>query len=94
VYYKEGYDEREKISLTLDQALQAVKSKKRTLSIDGIYSILGLLPYGEQVKVKYEKWGHKYTKKELQKVLLDVMKVAVTNGYAEPLSWHGEGGGD
>jgi hypothetical protein len=55
VYYKEGYNEEDRISFTLTQALRAIKNRGRGVSVDGIYSILGLLPYGDKVKVKYKK---------------------------------------
>jgi len=52
------------------------------LPIDGVYSILGLLPYGEKVEVDYNLAP--------ERALLEVMKTAVENGYAEPLAWHGK----
>jgi hypothetical protein len=57
------------------------------VALDGIYSILGLLPYGEKVKVEYKENDHKYTEEELEKTLLDIMKLAVQEGfYYEPLT--------
>jgi hypothetical protein len=54
--------------------------------LDGIYSILGLLPYGEKVKVKYKENDHRYTEEELEENLLDIMKLAIQEGfYYEPL---------
>jgi len=58
--------------------LRAVKRRKRTLPIDSIYSILGLLPYGNKVRVDYSL--------SPQQALFEVMKTAVENGYAEPLA--------
>ena len=49
--------------------------------VDGIYSIIGLLTYGERIRVDYGK--------DPESVLREVMLVAVKNGYGEPLSWHG-----
>jgi hypothetical protein len=49
-----GAKENQEVSLTLGEALLAVKHRKKTASVDGIYSILGLLPYGNEVEVKYE----------------------------------------
>lgn len=92
-YFKDGYDDKDRISLTLSQALRGIKPKERTLSIDGIYSVLGLLPYGEKVKPNYKEWGYKYTQKELLEALYDIMKTAWDNGYGEALGWHGEGFG-
>jgi len=66
--------------------LRGIKERNRTLSIDGIYSILGLLPYGSKIIPKYQEVGHKYTRQELYEALLDLMKVAVENGYGEPLA--------
>jgi hypothetical protein len=34
--------------------LREVKSRGRSVSVDGIYAILGLLPYGKDVKVEYK----------------------------------------
>ncbi|CAG8531508.1 5441_t:CDS:2 [Cetraspora pellucida] len=56
----------DKISLRLYEALKAVKNRRRGTAVDGVYSILGLLPYGEKVKVEYKERGHKYTKEELK----------------------------
>lgn len=103
-------------TLSLCEALMMVRKRKRYLPIDGIYSILGLLPYGDQTIVKYkeklckhtmeeqinknicqhneeEKKDPVYSKGEVKKVLLDVMKIAVKSGYSEPLFWHGLGSG-
>jgi hypothetical protein len=93
----------------------AVKNRSSVLSVDRIYSILGLLIYGEKVKVSYKpriclncpnqkeakdctheeknKSLPVYTEDELENALFEVMKVAVENGYGEPLSWHGSGNG-
>ncbi|CAJ0629812.1 15427_t:CDS:10 [Entrophospora sp. SA101] len=60
-------------------ALRNTKERKRALPIDGIYSILGLLPYGDKVVPRYKEWGKQYDKRELEEALLDVMKVAVEN---------------
>jgi len=74
----------------LPLALEAVKNRGRNNPIDGIYSILGLLPYGDKVIPRYKELGCQYTKKELGKALLDVMKVAVrNNNYGEVLTWFG-----
>ncbi|CAI2186965.1 13382_t:CDS:2 [Funneliformis geosporum] len=41
VYYRDGYNsEQDKVELTLTQALHAIKNRKRTVALDGIYSIL------------------------------------------------------
>jgi len=90
VYYRDGYDsEKDKVEMTLIQALKEIKNRGRSIPIDGVYSILGLLPYGEQVKTQYKKFGEKYSQSELEEALYEVMKVAIKNGYAEPLAWHG-----
>lgn len=82
-YYREGYSLEDKVSLSLSEALQATKSKGRSIPTDGIYSILGLLPYGEKVGVNYSI--------SATEALSNVMKTAVENGYGEPLSWQGIG---
>jgi len=43
-----------KVNLSLGEALFAVSHRKQTVSVDGIYSILGLLPYGEKVEINYK----------------------------------------
>ncbi|CAG8692115.1 9502_t:CDS:2, partial [Ambispora gerdemannii] len=43
-----------RMEMTLNQALKAIKSRGRSIPVDGIYSILGLLPYGEWVVPKYK----------------------------------------
>jgi hypothetical protein len=86
------YNQKEKnVNMGLIQALDAVKHRKQTLALDGIYSILGLLPYGDKVKTRYKENEHKYTKEELEETLLDIMKLSVQEGfYHEPLVWIGE----
>jgi hypothetical protein len=71
------------VELRLHQALKEIKTRKRTEPVDGIYSILGLLPYGndEEIGVDY--------KKTPKQALLDVMKVATKYGQIAPFSWHG-----
>jgi len=75
--------------MTLSQALRSIKKRGRSIPVDGVYSVLGLLPYGEQVTPNYKKFGESYTKEEINQVLYEVMKLAVKNGYSEPLSWYG-----
>ena len=83
VYYRHGYNqETDKVELTLTQALYAIKNRKRTEPLDGIYSILGLLPYGKEVKVSY-------SNNTPEQALKEVMEIAIKNDYAEPLSWLG-----
>jgi hypothetical protein len=86
------YNQKEKnVNMGLIQALDAVKHRKQTVSVDGIYSILGLLPYGNKVNTRYKENEHKYTKEELEETLLDIIKLAVQEGfYYEPLVWIGE----
>lgn len=91
VYHKDGYSSEDKVSLGLSQTLRGIKERNRTLSIDGIYSVLGLLPYGEKVVPKYKKWGEEYVQEDIEQSLYEVMKIAVKNGYGEPFAWHGEG---
>ncbi|CAG8478906.1 5437_t:CDS:2 [Cetraspora pellucida] len=55
----------------------------RTIPLDGIYSIVGLLPYGDKIMVDYEK--------DPESVLREVMFIAAEHGYGEPLAWHGSG---
>jgi Heterokaryon incompatibility protein (HET) len=93
-YYKEGYSEEDGVSFSLNQALRAIKNRGRYLPIDGIYSILGLLPYGDKVEVNYKKGKdgkciREYTKEEMQKALFNVMKTALRHGRGEVLVWHG-----
>ncbi|CAG8521925.1 13959_t:CDS:2 [Ambispora leptoticha] len=54
--------------MTLSQALKEIKKRGRSVPIDGVYSILGLLPYGEHVKVDYNLAP--------EQALYDVMKIA------------------
>jgi hypothetical protein len=68
------------MSLSLNQALRSIKDRKRSLAIDGIYSILGLLPYGDNKEIKVD---YSLTPKE---ALFNIMKVALQNGYGEPLA--------
>ncbi|MCE8163463.1 MAG: HET domain-containing protein [Candidatus Moeniiplasma glomeromycotorum] len=85
VYYKGRYDSKDNVSLSLHEALRGIKKRGRKEPADGIYSILGLLPYGERIKVNYSL--------ETKQILLEVMKEAFKTGYGEYLAWHGEGVG-
>ncbi|MCE8167813.1 MAG: HET domain-containing protein [Candidatus Moeniiplasma glomeromycotorum] len=107
--YKKRYEKSPPAGLPL--ALRSIRRRKRSNPIDSIYSVLGLLEYGEQIEVKYKarfcskcpnqeetrncihdeenKRYPIYTKEELEETLLDVMKIAISNGYLEPLSWFG-----
>jgi len=81
-YYEDGYSEEDRVSFSLNQALRSIKNRGRYLPIDGVYSILGLLPYGDKVEVEYKKdkdgkCTEKYTKEELKKALFNVMKTAM-----------------
>ncbi|CAG8637399.1 10038_t:CDS:2 [Ambispora gerdemannii] len=67
----------DKAEMSLNQALYAIKSRGRSVPVDGFYSILGLVPYGDKVVPKYK--GKLCKESELEKALLDVMKVAVEN---------------
>ncbi|CAI2181107.1 16274_t:CDS:2 [Funneliformis geosporum] len=42
------------VQLTLSQALAAVAHRQQTVPVDGFYSILGLLSYGNKVKINYK----------------------------------------
>jgi len=42
------------VQLTLNQALHAVAHRHQTVPVDGLYSILGLLPYGKDVTTNYK----------------------------------------
>jgi len=106
-----GYNSEDKVTLKLFEAMNAIKNRKKVIPVDGIYSIIGLLPYGEQIKIKYkpriclrclkgeegENCKHSdenkqfpvYAKEELEEILSDVVRVAVKNNYAEPLTWFG-----
>jgi len=70
----------------LSQALDAIRNRGRGVSIDGIYSILGLLPYGDKVEVEYKSFEYKYTKEELEQALMKVMREAVETGRPDPLT--------
>ncbi|WNE40004.1 MAG: hypothetical protein GBAus27B_000071 [Mycoplasmataceae bacterium] len=86
VRYKRGYKSEDKLTFRLYEALRGIRDRKRSFAIDGIYSILGVLPY--QIKPKYlNKYPEEYLKKELSRV----MKEAAEAGYLEYLSWHGLG---
>src|SRR5213080_5010172 len=51
VYYRDGYDENDKVEMTLNQALKGIKNRGRSVPVDGIYSILGLLSYGNDERI-------------------------------------------
>ncbi|KLL04505.1 MAG: heterokaryon incompatibility protein [Mycoplasmataceae bacterium RV_VA103A] len=82
-YYNNNYNEGDRLFMNLYDAIDIVKSREKNNSLDTIYSVLGLLPYGNKVEVN---WGL-----GLQEALFNVTKTAVENGYMEPLIWHGEG---
>jgi len=69
----------------LHEVLRGIRERKRAYSIDGIYSILGLLPYGDKIKLEYRK-DNVYSLEYLQKELLRIMNEAAREGYLEYLS--------
>ncbi|WNE41589.1 MAG: hypothetical protein AM1032_000329 [Mycoplasmataceae bacterium] len=78
-YYQNGYTEEDSVSFSLNQALRTIKKRGRYLPIDGIYSVLGLLSYGNKVSIHYNKDKNgvcvqKYSKLELKKSLLSEIK--------------------
>jgi Leucine-rich repeat (LRR) protein len=88
----EGYKPWDIVFLRLNEALREMRERKRFLAIDGIYSILGLLPYGKEVKIDYlGTENHQYTKEEIRKALTDVLKTAMEHGHGDALGWHGLG---
>lgn len=96
VYYKskdgEWYDSDDKVDFGLGQILKEIKYRERGHAVDSIYALLGLLPYGEKVIAsRYKADRNEYTEYDVKGALFDVIKVAIENGYGEPLSWHGEG---
>lgn len=93
-YYDGEYNPEDTVTLTLSQALREISNRGRGIPVDGVYSILGLLPYGDKVKVEYKEkvqdGDHPiYFKEDVEKALLEVMKEAVKAGYGEPLAWFG-----
>lgn len=92
VYYEKGYSEEDIISFPLNQALRTIKNRGRSISIDGIYSVLGLLSYGDKVVPNYKKWGESYTKADLKTALFNLMLTALKEtGQNQFIAWHGTG---
>jgi len=86
VSYRNKYKSGDKLTFRLHEALRGIKDRKRSFAIDGIYSILGVLPY--RVEPRYlESYPKDYLKIELSRV----MREAAEAGYLEYLSWHGFG---
>jgi hypothetical protein len=83
--YYDNYSEKDKLFMSLHDALKAVKNREKNNALDAIYSVLGLLPYGGEVEINWNLGP--------QKALFNVMKIALRNGYGELLTWHGEGEG-
>jgi hypothetical protein len=54
VNYEHGYKTNDRLIMSLHEALRGVKGRRRGVPLDGIYSLLGLLPYGVKVKPNYE----------------------------------------
>jgi len=70
------------LTLNLGQALKEAKNRERLHSIDGIYALLGLLPYGDKVSTEeHYKGVSGYTKRGLHAALLDIIWTAKENGY-------------
>ncbi|KLL03317.1 MAG: HET domain protein [Mycoplasmataceae bacterium RV_VA103A] len=94
VYYQGGYNFEDTISLNLSQALREISNRGRGIPVDGVYSILGLLPYGNRVIPKYKEKTQEgdhpiYFKEDVENALLEIMKEAIKAGYGEPLAWFG-----
>jgi Heterokaryon incompatibility protein (HET)/Nucleoside 2-deoxyribosyltransferase like len=88
--YKEAYKPEDTLTFRLHEVLRGVRGRKKSFPIDGIYSILGLLPY--RVKPQYKGKDFNYDDQYLKNELLRVMREAADEGYLEHLSWHGPGG--
>ncbi|MCE8163458.1 MAG: HET domain-containing protein [Candidatus Moeniiplasma glomeromycotorum] len=86
-----GAKKKQGINLTLGESLLAVKHRKQTVPVDGIYSILGLLPYGDKTKINYKPFGYKYTEEELEQALMEVVKGGTINQVQSQdiFSWFG-----
>ncbi|CAI2177699.1 4818_t:CDS:10 [Funneliformis geosporum] len=67
------------VQLGLSQALSAISHRKQTVPIDGLYSILGLLPYGDKVETNYQA-------KDLNEELKKIMELAIKENEYEPIS--------
>ncbi|CAG8585665.1 25686_t:CDS:2, partial [Racocetra persica] len=85
VRYKDRYSHDDRLTFRLHEALRGIKERRRGVPLDGIYSILGLLPYGNKVEPKYKPRG----KEDAEEALIEVMKAAVNSGCCEPLAWYG-----
>jgi len=85
-----GSKQADTINLGLSSALESIKHRQQTVPLDGVYSILGLLPYGDKVKPKYKKFGESYSKKELEQALQELMNLAIKENTYEAISWFGE----
>ncbi|CAG8657204.1 9473_t:CDS:2 [Ambispora gerdemannii] len=78
IHHEIKHNSKDKASLRLNEALQAIRKRGRSIPLDGIYSILGLLPYGKQVRVNYSE------NNTPQDVLSEIMKLSIQEeGYNE-----------
>ncbi|CAI2184689.1 6049_t:CDS:2 [Funneliformis geosporum] len=85
-------NQEQSVQLGLNQALSAISHRKQTVPIDGLYSILGLLPYGDKVETNYQVKGHEYMKEELNTELKKIMELAINSGYPlESITWLEDG---
>src|SRR6185369_12517468 len=53
-YCKNGYNFEDRMFLSLSQSLGGIRKRGRSIAVDGVYSILGLLSYGDEVEVNYK----------------------------------------
>lgn len=84
-----GSQAKQTINLTLGEALHAVHHRSQTVAIDGIYSILGLLPYGHLVETDYKE-DNNYNVTYLENALVSVVNASFQNNYnLDVLSWSG-----
>jgi len=71
----------------LGESLFSVAYRNQTIILDKIYSILGLLPYGNKVNVEYK---NDYASKDLETKLTELIKQAYLHNPKEIISYLGE----
>jgi len=83
----------------LNVALEAIKHRQQTVSVDGIYSIIGLLSYGNLFLTRYKEkdclcdevskqnCNHYpvYTKRDLEENLYKLFSLAVQQGHGKEI---------
>ncbi|KLL04768.1 MAG: heterokaryon incompatibility protein [Mycoplasmataceae bacterium RV_VA103A] len=86
-YYERHCEEKNTVSLSLNEALSLIRERRKNLFVDDLHSIFGLLTYGDKIKIRYKGKSHRYTKKEFNEILFEIIKVSIWEKSEKIFNW-------